>query len=87
MKTIVVNLDTFALKANVIIFDNEDLNNSINCSVPYHSFTQVAGIIDEHDVHRVILKGNQKFAQYYKDELEATLLTNYSKRKVEIVID
>ena len=60
MKTIVVNLDTFALKANVIIFDNEDLNNSINCSVPYHSFTQVAGIIDEHDVHRVILKGNQK---------------------------
>ena len=28
MKTIVVNLDTFALKANVIIFDNEDLNNS-----------------------------------------------------------
>ena len=38
MKTIVVNLDTFALKANVIIFDNKDLNNSINCSVPYHSF-------------------------------------------------
>ena len=83
MKTIVVNLDTFALKANVIIFDNKDLNNSINCSVPYHSFTQV----DEHDVHRVILKGNQKFAQHYKDELEATLLTNYSKRKVEIIID
>lgn len=87
MKTILLNLDTFALKANAIIFDNQDLNNSINCSVPYHSFTQIIGIIDEHNVHRVILKGNQKFAQHYKDELEIALLTHHSKRKVEIIID
>ena len=87
MKTILLNLDTFTLKANAIIFDNQDLNNSINCSVPYHSFTQIIGIIDEHNVHRVILKGNKKFAQHYKDELEATLLTYYSKLKVEIIID
>ena len=79
-----INLNTFALNAKVIILNEKDINNSINLTVPYHSFSTVSELAKEYDIEQIIIQGNKKFAENYLDGLKE----NYNNKKyVEITIN
>lgn len=83
MKTMLINLNTFALNAKVIILNEKDINNSINLTVPYHSFSTVSEIAKEYDIEQIIIQGNKKFAENYLDGLKE----NYNNNNIKILID
>ena len=66
---------TFALNAKVIILNEKNINNSINLTVPYHSFSTVSELAKEYDIEQIIIQGNKKFAENYLDGLKE----NYNK--------
>lgn len=87
MKTLIVNLDTFALNATAILLDNDNLDASTNITVPYHSFSSIADVVDSQGVKRVILKGSPVFLNHYKDGLQEALMCKHSSKNIEIIID
>lgn len=83
MKTMLINLNTFALNAKVIILNEKDINNSINLTVPYHCFSTVSEVAKKYDIEQIIIQGNKKLAQKYLDGLKE----NYNNNNIKILID
>lgn len=82
-----VNLSTFALNANVILFDEKDLNNSQNLKVPYHAFASVAHVAASQGVTKIIIQGTPEYCEDYKDSLYEELNRNFKSHGIKIVID
>lgn len=82
-----VNLSTFALNADVILFDDKDLDNSQHIKVPYHAFGAVAEVAVASKVNRIIIQGTPEYCRDYKDNIEEIFMTNYSNNKITVEID
>ncbi len=85
--TILVDLSTFALNANVILFDDKDLNNSQHIKVPYHELSEIASLAQAKGVKRIYLQGSPVLCRDYKDNLLEDLKTKYSQNDIEVIIN